>query len=296
MLARSSAEITASSCTLHCSAILRRASGGIEPIGAAQQQIRLNADAAQLAHRMLGRLGLQLAGRRQIGHQRQVHVGDAIAPELEAELADRLEERQALDVADRAADLAQHEVGVADVLEDELLDPVGDVRHDLHRAAQVVAVALAGEHPRIDPARRDAVAAARRHAGEALVVAEVEIGLGAVVGDVHLAVLVGTHGPRIDVEIGIELAQPDRIAARLQQRADRRRRQSFAQGRHHAAGDEDEARHGAGTIGGKRRVGTIPAIGRAGRISRRMMRLTGDGRLRRGSAPPVAVAGAGAAG
>ena len=77
---------------------------------------------------------------------------------------------------------------------------------------------------------------------------EVEIGLGTVVGDVHLAVLVGTHGPRVNIEIGIELAQPDRIAARLKQGADRRRRQSFAQRRHHAAGNEDEARHGAGTI------------------------------------------------
>ncbi len=57
---------------------------------------------------------------------------------------------------------------------------------------------------------------ARRIAGEALVVAEVEIGLRAVVGDEHLAVLVGRHRARIDVEIGIELAQPDRVAARLQ--------------------------------------------------------------------------------
>jgi hypothetical protein len=88
-----------------------------------------------------------------------------------------------------------------------------------------------------------------RAGGETLVVTEVEIGLGAVVGDVDLAVLIGTHGPRVDIEIGIELAQPDRIAARLEQRADCRRRQSFAQGRHHAASDEDEARHGLSTIG-----------------------------------------------
>ena len=39
----------------------------------------------------------------------------ALAPELVAELADRLEERQAFDVADRAADLAQHEILVVEV-------------------------------------------------------------------------------------------------------------------------------------------------------------------------------------
>ena len=82
-------------------------------------------------------------------------------------------------------------------------------------------------------------------AGEALVVAEVEIGLGAVVGDEDLAVLVGRHRPRIDVEIGVELAQPDLVAARLQQRAERRGCETLAEGGDHAAGDEDVPRHGA---------------------------------------------------
>ena len=65
----------------------------------------------------------------------------------------------------------------------------------------------------------DVVGLLGRHAGEALVVAEVEVGLGAVVGDEHLAVLIGAHRPGIDVEIGVELAQPDLVAARLQKRA-----------------------------------------------------------------------------
>ena len=62
----------------------------------------------------------------------------------------------------------------------------------------------------------------RRTAGEALVMAEVEIGLGAVVGDEDLAVLIRRHRAGIDVEIGIELAQAHLVAARLQQRAERR--------------------------------------------------------------------------
>ena len=84
----------------------------------------------------------------------------------------------------------------------------------------------------------------RGDAGEALVVAEVEIGLRAVVGDVDLAVLIRAHRARIDVEIGVELAQPHLEAARLQQRAERRRRQTLAERGDHAAGDEDEPRHG----------------------------------------------------
>ena len=81
-------------------------------------------------------------------------------------------------------------------------------------------------------------------AGEALVMAEVEVGLGAVVGDEHLAVLVGRHRAGIDVEIGVELAQPHLVAARLQQRAERRRCETLAEGGDHAAGDEDVPRHG----------------------------------------------------
>ena len=50
------------------------------------------------------------------------------ARQLVAELADGLEEGQALDVADRAADLAQHEVDVLVAGGDEGLDRVGDVR------------------------------------------------------------------------------------------------------------------------------------------------------------------------
>ena len=68
----------------------------------------------------------------------------------------------------------------------------------------------------------------RRPAGEALVMAEIEIGLGAVVGDENLAVLVRRHRARIDVEIGVELAQPHLVAARLQQRAERCRSQTLA--------------------------------------------------------------------
>ena len=63
---------------------------------------------------------------------------------------------------------------------------------------------------------------------EALVVPEVEVGLGAVVGDEDLAVLVGRHRARIDVEVGIELAQAHLVAARLQERAERRGRETFA--------------------------------------------------------------------
>ncbi len=74
--------------------------------------------------------------------------------------------------------------------------------------------------------------------------AEIEIGLGAVIGDEDLPVLVGAHRAGIDVQVGVELAQPDPEPARLKQRSERCSRQTLAERGDHAAGDEDEPRHG----------------------------------------------------
>ena len=167
-----------------------------------------------------------------------------LAAELVVELADRFEERQALDVADRAADLAQHKVFVGQIGQDEFLDRVGDVRDDLHRRAEIFAAPFAADHGRIDPASRDAVALARGDPDIALVVPQIEIGLGAVIGHENFPVLIGAHRAGIDIEVGVELAQTHLEAARLQQRAERRRAQTLAEGGDHAAGDEDEPRHG----------------------------------------------------
>src|SRR5215210_3144583 len=74
------------------------------------------------------------------------------SPALVAELADRLEERQALDVADRAADLHQHEVAVLIAVADEVLDGVGDVRDHLDGGAEVIAAPFLGEDVLINAA------------------------------------------------------------------------------------------------------------------------------------------------
>ena len=56
--------------------------------------------------------------------------------------------------------------------------------------------------------------------GEAFVVAEVEVGLGAVVGDEDFAVLERTHRSGVDVEVGVELLERHAEAATFQQVGD----------------------------------------------------------------------------
>ena len=74
-----------------------------------------------------------------------MNVDRMIARQIVLDLADRLEERQALDVANGAADLAQHEVELVIAVEDEVLDRVGDVRDHLDGGAEIVAAPLLGQ-------------------------------------------------------------------------------------------------------------------------------------------------------
>ena len=146
--------MTASSSTSQNSAIFRLMSRVEEAIGAAEQDVGLDADRPQVAHAVLRRLGLQLAGGADERHQRQVDVERVVAADVLAELADRFEERQALDVADRAADLDQHDVDVVGDGADRVLDLVGDVRNHLHGAAEIVAAPLLLDDALVDLAGR----------------------------------------------------------------------------------------------------------------------------------------------
>src|SRR5579883_3437143 len=204
----------------------------------ADEDVGLDTDLAELSDRVLGRLRLELARGPEIRQESQVDEEVVAAPELPRELTDRLEEGEALDVADRAADLADDDVGPFAHGADVRLDLVGYVRDDLDGLAQVVAAPLLLDHVVVDAARREVRVLVELGLGEALVVAEVEVGLGAVVEDVDLAVLVGRHGAGIDVDVGVDLLHGDGQAAMLEEHADRRRRESFAERGDDAAGHE----------------------------------------------------------
>src|SRR5260370_41024864 len=102
-------------------------------LAAAQQHVRLDADAAQLLHRVLRRLGLDLARAPHYRHQRQEHERAIVAAELDTQLADGLEERPRLAVTYGAADLDHAAIRAVAAQLDTALDLVGDVRVDLHR-------------------------------------------------------------------------------------------------------------------------------------------------------------------
>jgi hypothetical protein len=187
-------------------------------LAAAHDDVGLDAPAAELGDRVLGGLGLLLAGGPDERHQGDVQVADVVAADVEAELPDGLEERKDLDVADGAADLGDHDVDVVGGQPgDAALDLVGDVGDDLDGLAQVVTPALGGDDGGVDRTGGGVGVPAEGLVDEPLVVAEVEVGLAAIVGDEHLAVLERVHRARIDVEVRIELLHRDPEATALQQ-------------------------------------------------------------------------------
>ena len=194
---------------------------------------------------MLGGLGLDLARGGNVGHQRQVDKQGVLRSQLAAHLADRFEKRQGFDVADRAADFHQAHIGIAGAGLDRALDLIGDVRNDLHRPAQIIATALLLDHGLVDAAGGVVAVTTGGRAHEALVVPEVEVGLGAVLGDEHLAMLERAHGTRIHVDVGIQLDHADLEATRFENGAQGRRGDALAEGRNHTAGHENESRHTA---------------------------------------------------
>src|SRR5262245_22949102 len=118
---------------------------------------------------------------------------------VEGKLADGLQERQPLDVADRTADFGNDDVHVRrSDLPDRCLDLVGYVRDHLDRATQVITAPFLLNDGLVDAASGEVAIARERRIGEAFIMTKVEVGLGPIVEDVNLAVLIGTHRAGVD--------------------------------------------------------------------------------------------------
>ena len=211
-------------------------------VGAAEQDVGLDADGEHFLDGVLGGLGFQLLRGGDPGNERDVDEDGIFAAEFLAHLADGFEERERFDVADGAADFDDGDVAFGGDFAHGVLDFIGDVGDDLDGLAEVVAAALFGDDLLVNAAGGQVVVAGEFGVGEALVVAEIEVGFRAVVGDEDLAVLERRHGAGVDVQVRIELHQVDLEAAGFEQAADGGRGQSLAETGHNSACYEDVLR------------------------------------------------------
>ena len=211
-------------------------------VGAQDDDVRVHAHALQLFHRVLGRFGLVFVGAGDVGHQHDVDVAAVVAALFQAHLTDGFEKRLALDVAGGAADLGNDHVGLSggSQIVDVALDLVGDVGDDLHGLAQISALTLLVQHVPVHLAGGQVGVFVQVLIDEALVVAQIQIGLGAVVGHEHFAVLQRAHGARVHIDVGVQLLAGHLQAPALEQAAQRGCRNAFAQAGDNAAGDKNK--------------------------------------------------------
>ena len=172
-------------------------------------------------------------------------VAAVVTALLQTHLTDGLEEGLALDVAGGAADLGNDHIGLGGrgQIVDIALDLVGDVGDDLDGLAEVSALTLLVQHVPVHLAGGQVRVLVQVLVDEAFVMAEVEVGLSAVVGDEDLAVLQGTHGARVHVHIGVQLLAGHLQAAALQKPAQRCSGNALAQTGDHAAGHKNKFCH-----------------------------------------------------
>ena len=248
MLGASTAAATASTSTSHISEILRLIESGISRSARSTSASGWMPTWRSAATECWVGLVFSSPLGGEVGHEGDVEEEHAVAAQVVAHLAGGLEERQRLDVADGAADLGDDDVGRVGVVDPRgagglrahpQLELVGDVRDHLHRVAEVLAASLPGDHPVVDLAGRDVGAALEVDVEEALVVTDVEVGLGAVVGDEDLAVLEGVHRARVDVEVGVELLHRHPQPARPEEVSEGGGREPLAQRGGDSPGHED---------------------------------------------------------
>ncbi|CAB4719465.1 unannotated protein [freshwater metagenome] len=72
--------------------------------------VGLNTSASKLCYRMLRGFCFLLTRRTNEGHERHMHITNVFATDVEAELPNRLEEREDFDIANCASDLGDHDI------------------------------------------------------------------------------------------------------------------------------------------------------------------------------------------
>ena len=156
------------------------------------------------------------------------------------ELADRLQKRLALDIADCAAYLNDRDVHVIGgiVAVKTALDLICDMRDHLHGAAAEVAAAFLLKNRPVNLSGGDVRIFCEAFVDKSLVVSEVKVCLSAVVCDKNLAVLDWIHGAGVNVDVWVKFLHGDLVAACLQKASERCRGDAFSKPGYDAARDK----------------------------------------------------------
>ena len=187
--------------------------------GTAYDDVRLNSHSLKFLDAGLGRFRLHLLRCSQIrdqGNMDQDHIFPAL---FMLELADRLQERLAFDVADSPADFYDSDFCVfcSRIAVEAALDLVGDVRNDLNSASPKISPPFLLQDRPVDLSSGYVGILRQTFVNKSFIMPQIQIGLCSVVCDKYFSVLYRVHGSGIDVDIGIKFLHGDGISAGLQE-------------------------------------------------------------------------------
>ena len=109
------------------------------------------------------------------------------------------------------------------------------MRNHLDGLAQEFTLPFLLDHRHVDLAGGVVGIPGQRTIGESFVMTKVQVGLTSVIQHVNLAMLVGTHGAWIHVDVGIQFLHLDFQATPFKQHTDRGTGESFPQGANNSA-------------------------------------------------------------
>ena len=122
------------------------------------------------------------------------------------DLADCFHKRQRFYVADGTADFGNNNVGFGFFCGKHHAPPyfVGNVRNNLNGFSVVAAFAFGIQYGKVHLAGARAAVFGKADVGKALVMTQVQIGFGPVIGNEDFAVFIRIQSSRIDIQIRIE--------------------------------------------------------------------------------------------
>ena len=129
-----------------------------------------------------------------------------LLPNFQCHLTDRLQERLALNIANRSADFRNHNIS-SRLFSDRIyksLDLIGNVRNDLHGIAQILAAALFVQHVPVDLSCRQIGILIQIFIDKSFIVSQIQISFCTVFGYINFAVLIGAHCSRVYIDIWVK--------------------------------------------------------------------------------------------
>ncbi len=214
-------------------------------VTAKHNNVRIDPHPLQLLHGMLSGLGFVFIGAPQEGHQCHMNEQAVLPSRLQGNLPHRLYKGLGFNITDGAPDFGDYHVRLClfSHTVDEILDLIGDMGNNLYGGSQILAPAFLVQHVPIYLSCGKVRKLIQIFVDKTLIMPQIQICLRAVLGHIHLPVLIRTHGAGIHIDIRIQLLSRHLQPSCLQQPPQGRRRDPLSQPRHNASRDKNILMH-----------------------------------------------------